>query len=431
MTKKHFEPFFDKNDVIKLGETFTSPGTYCWLQAGRKIATLHTMGLTNSDMHRENWGLDSWGDIYYLDVGDWREAEITPIVVAESLVPLYMTLDRYEFIALLTGYLTQSIVYIDPNLPDFTENLLKLFGGSFKNVPEPRSESDEYEIFAKFFKIFLSGYNDDARINFKKLTSSDLRYLWNNFSTDIVSICSYMILTGVDFSFLIPNKEILLRLNEPIKSMADFLICYQKGSPEDLKSIFEKIEKDNWKTKIALSLILVLKANWGYPNTSNSPIKYPLPVHNQPDYMSRAVLSNIMKGKLIGEKKPYINALVDFTSYVAISLDSLIAKNLQYRKIGSKVVEFAQHAFWILQDYLIDSEDIEKQFLSISKYQSDLKCLDGLESYRLSKIIYLDTISNTYNRAFINFMKSKKMIWSFLWDSLAVNGRLKLSHFRS
>jgi hypothetical protein len=138
------EPFFSENEELYLGEKHIPFGYFKYFLMGDVICYLNSIGIVDYDIHPENWIADTRGEVSCVDIGGAEIMPITPQAAAEMLEGPFLTFEPNQFKALLSGYLTHSIAYLDSIQESFTEDLLCLLGGNIATMPNIRLRRINY-----------------------------------------------------------------------------------------------------------------------------------------------------------------------------------------------------------------------------------------------------------------------------------------------
>lgn len=141
---EEFAQLFDDDFVYSLSEIDTEVKLYPYHAAGEELADLHRRGFIYRDFHPDNFIIDSermfsHGQTVLLDALtlEW-DIPINPANMAPDFLAPFVTLEKSQFIALLSGYAKSSYVMLDNIYPNFTDQLLNMLGGRPTKKPRPR-----------------------------------------------------------------------------------------------------------------------------------------------------------------------------------------------------------------------------------------------------------------------------------------------------
>lgn len=412
------EPFFQKSETLSLGEKYIRPGLYGAFDIGQAMATLNATGYVDFDLHRDNWGVDVWGKVKIIDFGHVRPVKLSPLIAAESLVPLFMSFEPDEFHAILSGFVTYSTTFIESRYENFTRELLNILGGTIIDLPDIRHRALDLDNL-KSGLSFTFCVNEQNRIEINtSITAVQLFNGWAKEPKEIFKIASYFVFSGIDISKLILPEDLARTLPSVPGELHSFL--YRFFNHHVNASDVNRIIQLGYDQTIAILCVVLseLTINWGYPNPFETD-RFPIPPNSQPDHMARGILWKAIKNFPAEFSRSLIDDLIDLDNFVANLLDKNAAEN-NSESLQHKSSEFAQSSYMLLQYSIYGNDWDEKQVIRIAQDLANLKWRkfekDSTSSSKIYRALFLNTYGNAFTRLFNSFEAKETILWSYIWE---------------
>jgi len=441
-------PFFRRNEELRLGEEFIASKHYPFYVAGTIASELASNGLYNYDMNPGNWLMNQWGQFTCIDYGMAETAKIDPEKACRMLEGIFLTFPRDAFDAILSGFVTYAITFIDPVCAGFSSHLLESLGGNVVSVPKPRQRaldlrSIEGLLDARFDledgRVTVSRAKDGAGALLETLRRGDC---------DAFCAMTYLILSGID-----PPHLSLEDASETAESYVSVLteILSNFVARREIEEHRVQRVSQTYGTRAGMAAS-VLQALVRMNPAPGCGIGNPgeLPVPQQPDVEAYRAVFECVSRTDSAVTSEFVDGLIDFSNALSGWLDST-ARERSDVELQMRSISFSQIAFIGLQAIAPHCGEERARVMRVLQDQAaltwnrvtrtsspegssrtsvrDYLCIREDELFKpgeppggdqslLSKIVFLDSMATAHGLLFRAISDAKPTLWSILRDAL-------------